>query len=125
MGCFENQFLTLQMVAPVVVLYCGVCTLPAEFCEFSGMHAECTQWWAKHHPEVGSGVACSPVFQRTNTHTHPKKALEVAAGANAEAVTAALQAASLAGGAAAASSSAAASAEEPAKPAKGGKKKVL
>ncbi|KAI8143244.1 translation initiation factor SUI1 [Fennellomyces sp. T-0311] len=34
------------------VLYCGVCTMPPEYCEFSGTQNKCKEWLQKHHEDV-------------------------------------------------------------------------
>ncbi|KAJ2853336.1 Translation machinery-associated protein 22, partial [Coemansia erecta] len=32
------------------ILYCGVCTLPPEYCEFSASRKKCEQWLQQTHP---------------------------------------------------------------------------
>ncbi|CAJ2513313.1 Uu.00g014320.m01.CDS01 [Anthostomella pinea] len=34
------------------VLYCGVCTLPPEYCEYGGTVKKCQDWLQKEHPVV-------------------------------------------------------------------------
>ncbi|KAL1977704.1 hypothetical protein VTN31DRAFT_563 [Thermomyces dupontii] len=34
------------------VIYCGVCTLPPEYCEFGGTRKKCEEWLKEHHPEL-------------------------------------------------------------------------
>jgi len=34
------------------VLYCGVCAMPPEYCEFSGIQGRCRKWLKDNHPEV-------------------------------------------------------------------------
>ncbi|KAI5466773.1 translation initiation factor SUI1 [Mariannaea sp. PMI_226] len=34
------------------VLYCGVCTLPPEYCEYGGTVKKCQEWLQKNHPEI-------------------------------------------------------------------------
>lgn len=34
------------------VLYCGVCTLPPEYCEFGGTAKKCEEWLHQNHPDV-------------------------------------------------------------------------
>lgn len=36
---------------PVHVLYCGVCTLPVEYCEFGRKFKECKKWLKANYPE--------------------------------------------------------------------------
>jgi hypothetical protein len=38
--------------APVRVLYCGVCGLPAEYCEFGPDFERCKPWLRAHAPGV-------------------------------------------------------------------------
>ncbi|ORC91836.1 uncharacterized protein TM35_000054320 [Trypanosoma theileri] len=37
---------------PVDVLYCPICTFPAEMCEFSGMYEQCRPWLLEHAKEL-------------------------------------------------------------------------
>jgi len=39
-------------VPPVDVLYCGVCSLPAEYCEFGSHLTKCKTWLQENHPAV-------------------------------------------------------------------------
>merc|ERR1712000_8522 len=34
------------------VVYCGVCSLPPEYCEFGGTVKKCEEWLLKHHPDI-------------------------------------------------------------------------
>ncbi|WQF85070.1 Putative SUI1 domain, DENR family, SUI1 domain superfamily protein [Colletotrichum destructivum] len=34
------------------VTYCGVCTLPPEYCEYGGTVKKCQDWLEKHHPDL-------------------------------------------------------------------------
>ncbi|KAK0751721.1 translation initiation factor SUI1 [Schizothecium vesticola] len=34
------------------VVYCGVCTLPPEYCEYGGTVKKCQVWLEKNHPDV-------------------------------------------------------------------------
>ncbi|KAK0633471.1 translation initiation factor SUI1 [Immersiella caudata] len=34
------------------VIYCGVCTLPPEYCEYGGTVNKCQQWLEKNHPDL-------------------------------------------------------------------------
>ncbi|KAL7921715.1 translation initiation factor SUI1 [Trichoderma austrokoningii] len=48
---------TEQSEAPVElqgrnVIYCGVCTLPPEYCEYGGTVRKCQEWLEKHHPDM-------------------------------------------------------------------------
>ncbi|KAJ4382949.1 Translation machinery-associated protein 22 [Didymella sp. IMI 355093] len=37
---------------PVKITYCGVCTLPPEYCEFGGTTKKCEEWLEKEHPDL-------------------------------------------------------------------------
>ncbi|KAM0484553.1 hypothetical protein ACHAPX_001979 [Trichoderma viride] len=52
---------TEQSEAPVElqgrnVIYCGVCTLPPEYCEYGGTVRKCQEWLEKHHPDMYSRI---------------------------------------------------------------------
>jgi density-regulated protein DRP1 len=32
------------------LIYCGVCSLPPEYCEYMPSHEKCRQWLEEHHP---------------------------------------------------------------------------
>lgn len=34
------------------VVYCGVCSLPPEYCEFGGTVKKCEEWLKSHHPDM-------------------------------------------------------------------------
>jgi density-regulated protein DRP1 len=34
------------------IVYCGICSLPPEYCEFGGTVAKCTAWLLQHHPAM-------------------------------------------------------------------------
>ncbi|PSS22970.1 hypothetical protein M430DRAFT_116672, partial [Amorphotheca resinae ATCC 22711] len=34
------------------ITYCGVCTLPPEYCEFGGTVKKCQEWLQKSHPDM-------------------------------------------------------------------------
>jgi hypothetical protein len=36
---------------PISALYCGVCTLPAEYCEFGPSFSKCKTWLEDKHPD--------------------------------------------------------------------------
>ncbi|KAK5126896.1 Translation machinery-associated protein 22 [Meristemomyces frigidus] len=39
---------------PKHVVYCGVCTLPPEYCEYGGTTKKCADWLAANHPSLHS-----------------------------------------------------------------------
>ncbi|KAL2819875.1 eIF1-like protein [Aspergillus cavernicola] len=39
-------------IQPRHVTYCGVCTLPPEFCEFGGTAKKCQDWLSDNHPDL-------------------------------------------------------------------------
>ncbi|KAK4142649.1 translation machinery-associated protein 22 [Dichotomopilus funicola] len=38
------------------VVYCGVCTLPPEYCEYGGTTKKCQEWLEKKHPSLYSRI---------------------------------------------------------------------
>lgn len=44
--------ITVTRQEPVEVLYCPICTFPAEMCEFSGMMDKCRPWLLEHAAEL-------------------------------------------------------------------------
>jgi len=38
------------------VLYCGVCSLPPEYCEFGGTTKKCEDWLKSNHPDVHATI---------------------------------------------------------------------
>jgi len=36
------------------IVYCGVCSLPPEYCEFGGTTKKCSDWLSENHPELHS-----------------------------------------------------------------------
>ncbi|KAB5580740.1 translation machinery-associated protein 22 [Coniochaeta sp. 2T2.1] len=34
------------------VVYCGICTLPPEYCEYGGTVKKCQEWLEKNHPDM-------------------------------------------------------------------------
>ncbi|KAK8181484.1 translation initiation factor SUI1 [Phyllosticta citribraziliensis] len=43
-----------QLAEPKHVIYCGVCSLPPEYCEFGGTTKKCEEWLQAHHPDMHS-----------------------------------------------------------------------
>lgn len=40
-----------QVTYPLVVKYCGNCSMPIEYCEYYAEYDKCKEWLAKNHPE--------------------------------------------------------------------------
>ncbi|KAJ6130988.1 hypothetical protein N7523_001448 [Penicillium sp. IBT 18751x] len=38
------------------IVYCGVCTLPPEYCEFGGTAKKCEDWLKEKHPDLWNGL---------------------------------------------------------------------
>ncbi|XP_065186576.1 density-regulated protein homolog [Sycon ciliatum] len=36
---------------PLTVPYCGICTLPIEYCEFTADYEKCKEWWKVNEPD--------------------------------------------------------------------------
>ncbi|KAJ0799668.1 putative SUI1 domain, DENR family, SUI1 domain superfamily protein [Helianthus annuus] len=41
-----------EILQPVQVLYCGVCSLPAEYCEFGADFEKCKPWLIRNAPQL-------------------------------------------------------------------------
>ncbi|ORZ07661.1 translation initiation factor SUI1 [Absidia repens] len=41
-----------MIMDPRKVLYCGICTMPPEYCEFSGTQEKCKEWLQDNHEDV-------------------------------------------------------------------------
>lgn len=50
----EDDELVVTREYPVEVLYCPVCSFPAEMCEFSGMMEKCRPWLQEHAAELAT-----------------------------------------------------------------------
>ncbi|ORZ00927.1 translation initiation factor SUI1 [Syncephalastrum racemosum] len=53
---------------PREVVYCGICTMPVEYCEFSGTQGKCKSWLQKNHEDLydriyGDGTVTEKVAQ--------------------------------------------------------------
>ncbi|XP_062501813.1 density-regulated protein-like [Corticium candelabrum] len=46
---------------PLSVIYCGVCTMPCEYCEYGPELEKCRLWWREHHPDELSEVCVDQV----------------------------------------------------------------
>ncbi len=42
----------IDFVNPVIVKYCGICSMPPEFCEFGTCYDRCLPWIRENCPEV-------------------------------------------------------------------------
>ncbi|KAH0348346.1 density-regulated protein DRP1, partial [Aureobasidium melanogenum] len=40
------------VLPPKQIVYCGVCSLPPEYCEFGGTTKKCEEWLESKHPEL-------------------------------------------------------------------------
>jgi density-regulated protein DRP1 len=40
----EEKIECVDLSSPVVVTYCGVCTMPIEYCEYSSSYEKCKEW---------------------------------------------------------------------------------
>ncbi|CAL9682364.1 unnamed protein product [Knipowitschia caucasica] len=52
---------------PLKVLYCGVCSLPTEYCEYMPEPAKCRQWLEKNFPDVFARMTVGPKGSAANT----------------------------------------------------------
>lgn len=57
-----------EKLEPAKVLYCGVCSLPAEYCEFGPDFARCKPWLVENAPDLypdllkGTKIRSNPNF---------------------------------------------------------------
>ena len=54
----------VQRSYPLQVHYCGVCTMPLEYCEYGGELKKCREWLQTNLPEVYEELmgGCDPVL---------------------------------------------------------------
>ncbi|RVD82736.1 uncharacterized protein DFL_007151 [Arthrobotrys flagrans] len=50
-------------VAPLEVVYCGVCSLPPEYCEFGATVKKCTDWLESNHPRLHQNLYSSEALE--------------------------------------------------------------
>ncbi|KAI5288339.1 Translation machinery-associated protein 22 [Ascosphaera aggregata] len=55
------------------VLYCAVCGLPPEYCEFGGMKKKCEEWLKEYHPDLHERLY-SPARERAKKDAAKKEA---------------------------------------------------
>lgn len=51
-----------QPSPPRQVVYCGVCSLPPEYCEFGGTTKKCEEWLEENHPGMHSKLYSQDVL---------------------------------------------------------------
>ena len=66
------------------VLYCGVCSYPPEFCEFSGKLKRCKIWLHDNHPELFHKLYGTNSDAKNNDDDDIDTAVEVTTGKFAE-----------------------------------------
>jgi len=60
-----RQMTTMSAEAvPRSVIYCGVCTLPPEYCEFGGTTKKCEEWLSKEHADLHSKLYSAEVLEQ-------------------------------------------------------------
>ncbi|GMT17961.1 hypothetical protein PFISCL1PPCAC_9258, partial [Pristionchus fissidentatus] len=55
----ESPTLEKNPLFPVTVQYCGECTMPFEYCEYSGMYDRCKKWAESHASTLMDGLTVS------------------------------------------------------------------
>ncbi|CAJ0600291.1 unnamed protein product [Cylicocyclus nassatus] len=45
---------------PLKVVYCGECSMPLEYCDYSGITDKCRKWAEDHAPEALEGLEIAP-----------------------------------------------------------------
>ncbi|KAF8139061.1 eukaryotic translation initiation factor 1-like protein [Boletus edulis] len=48
----QDQEVPTEVVQPVQVLYCEICTFPPEYCEFGSSFTRCKEWLHAAHPQL-------------------------------------------------------------------------
>nr|ACQ58130.1 Density-regulated protein [Anoplopoma fimbria] len=56
----ENVTYCSDSKYPLKVLYCGVCSLPTEYCEYMPEPAKCRHWLEKNFPDVFARMTVGP-----------------------------------------------------------------
>ncbi|XP_077593945.1 density-regulated protein [Stigmatopora nigra] len=56
----EHETIDTDSKLPLKVLYCGVCSLPSEYCEYMPEPAKCRQWLEKNFPGVFARMTLGP-----------------------------------------------------------------
>ncbi|RPB17736.1 density-regulated protein DRP1 [Morchella conica CCBAS932] len=51
-----------------IVLYCGVCTLPPEYCEFGSSAKKCKEWLEENHPDLVASVYNTEAVEAAMSH---------------------------------------------------------
>ncbi|KAI9144484.1 translation initiation factor SUI1 [Paraphysoderma sedebokerense] len=49
------------------IIYCGECSLPPEYCEFSGIFSKCKTWLQKNHPQLFEKLYTDQVAEKMST----------------------------------------------------------
>ncbi|AQK90896.1 Density-regulated protein [Zea mays] len=65
--------MSAEKPAPVRVLYCGVCGLPAEYCEFGPDFERCKPWLRAHAPGVYPDDLVAASSSPGSSRCHPAR----------------------------------------------------
>ncbi|XP_046840559.1 density-regulated protein homolog [Xenia sp. Carnegie-2017] len=62
--CLLSQLITIKLsidefemadeeesIYPLQIIYCGVCSLPNEYCEYNPSYDQCIEWWKGNYPD--------------------------------------------------------------------------
>ncbi|XP_055511656.1 density-regulated protein isoform X2 [Leucoraja erinacea] len=66
-----------KVPCPLKVLYCGICSLPTEYCEYMPQYTKCRQWLEKNCPEEFAKLSIE-AYSSTNPHVF-KMGVEIGA----------------------------------------------
>ncbi len=70
---------------PLHVIYCGVCSMPPEFCEFGTCYDQCLPWILTNCPEViGDAEAVSNAMNKLSVGDGPTGSSSTSAGPESE-----------------------------------------
>ncbi|XP_057674619.1 density-regulated protein isoform X1 [Corythoichthys intestinalis] len=64
----EHETIDPDSKYPLKVLYCGVCSLPSEYCEYMPEPAKCRQWLEKNFPDVFARMTLGPAANAPEKH---------------------------------------------------------
>ncbi|VDM62275.1 unnamed protein product [Angiostrongylus costaricensis] len=53
---------------PLKVIYCGECSMPLEYCEYSGITDKCRKWSEEHAPEALNGIEITSDYSGEKKH---------------------------------------------------------
>ncbi|KAE9551252.1 hypothetical protein FO519_005536 [Halicephalobus sp. NKZ332] len=62
-----------QVSYPLNVHYCGACTMPLEYCEYSSCKEKCREWLEKNLPDLAGGLSVTEGETTSEEKKHQKR----------------------------------------------------